>query len=174
MNTGKAEKMTKKSVDVDQSILRVVNTFSRVLEDLISQELEDPEEVNANFDTSIFYSKKPPKIGLKDYLMRIVKYSGIEETTLIMSLILLDTFARSLITLSNLNIHRLLITTIVLSIKLNEDEIYKNDFYANLGGIKLELLNSMEIALLNLFDWRLHITSETYESYKMLVENESV
>lgn len=174
MNSGKADQVTNKSVDEEVSISNAVKTFSHILEDLICQETEYPEEANANFSTSIFYSKKPPKIGLRDYLIRIVKYSGIQESTLIMSLILLDSISRTHISLSNLNIHRLLITAIVLSTKLNEDEIYKNDYYASLGGIKLELLNNMETELLNLFDWRLHITTETFESYKKLVESESV
>lgn len=174
MNSGKTDQMTNKSVDEEVSILKTVTTFSHILEDLICQEGDDTESPNSQCDTSIFYSKKPPKIGLKDYLLRIVKYSGIQESTLIMSLILLDSISRTHIPLSNLNIHRLLITTIVLSIKLNEDEIYKNDYYANLGGIKLELLNSMESVLIKLFDWRLHISAETYESYKKLVEGECI
>jgi hypothetical protein len=37
----------------------------------------------------------------------------------------------------------ILITTIV-AVKFHEDEYYKNDYYAKVGGIMLEELNSLE------------------------------
>lgn len=159
-----------KSKSNDADVSKIVSTFVNILEDLISNNEDHFDIPDTNTVTSIFYSRKPPKIGLKDYLMRFVKYSAIEASTLIVSLILLDTFSKDQVCLSNLSIHRLLVTTIVIAIKMNEDEIYKNDYYASIGGISLDLLNSMEFTFVKLFDWRLHVNKETFDTYKKLVE----
>jgi hypothetical protein len=43
------------------------------------------------------------------------------------------------------NVHRLMITGMVIATKYFDDFYYKNTFYAKLGGITTELLNEMEI-----------------------------
>lgn len=171
MDLGKHSQMITKSLDNDDSISRIVGTFSRILEDLVCLDPEEPEVSEKVLSSaSVFACKKPPKIALKDYLIRILKYSEMESSTLLASLILLDSFCRTQVSITNLSIHRLLITSIVVAIKMYEDTIYKNDYYANIGGIRLELLNSMELAFIELLDYRLHINPETFESYKKLVE----
>ncbi len=41
---------------------------------------------------------------------------------------------------------RILISSIVLAAKYNDDEYFKNKYYAKVGGIKIEELNALEIA----------------------------
>lgn len=49
--------------------------------------------------------------------------------------------------------HRYLIIAIVLAIKYQDDDIYKNDYYAKVGGITMQELNDMEKEFLELLDY---------------------
>ena len=54
----------------------------------------------------------------------------------------------------------------VLAIKYNEDDYYSNKYYAKVGGINLDELNSLEYNFLILLDFDVFINEETYEKYK--------
>ncbi len=56
---------------------------------------------------NVFTSRKPPTITLQAYLERIMKYTNIEDSTLIISLIYLDRMCElNIIQMNNYNIHR--------------------------------------------------------------------
>ena len=60
-----------------------------------------------NQKKSIFNSKKAPPISLLDYLDRIIKYTKLEESTLLIALLYIDRFCElSELKLSELNVHR--------------------------------------------------------------------
>jgi hypothetical protein len=63
------------------------------------------------------------------------------------------------------NIHRLLITSIVISIKINEDDYFSNSHYAQVGGIRLEEMNNLEEELITGLNWETWISIEIYENY---------
>lgn len=48
---------------------------------------------------------------------------------------------------------RFLIIAIVLAIKYHDDDIFKNEYYARVGGITMEELNKMEKEFLELLDY---------------------
>ncbi len=54
----------------------------------------------------------------------------------------------------------------MLAIKYNEDDYYSNKYYAKVGGINLDELNSLEYNFLILLDFDVFIDEETYEKYK--------
>jgi hypothetical protein len=47
--------------------------------------------------------------------------------------------------LNRKNIHRLLLAANVISAKYQDDFFYRNSYYANVGGVSVALLNSLEI-----------------------------
>ena len=54
----------------------------------------------------------------------------------------------------------------MLAIKYNEDDYYSNKYYAKVGGINLDELNSLEYNFLILLDFDVFINEETNEKYK--------
>ena len=54
----------------------------------------------------------------------------------------------------------------MLAIKYNEDDYYSNKYYAKVGGINLDELNTLEYNFLILLDFDVFIDEETYEKYK--------
>ena len=107
-----------------------------------------------------------PKITLFDYLLRIQKYSRIENNTIIIALIYIDRICiKKGITLTQYNIHRLLFTSILISIKYNEDIIYDNLYYSKIGGIPLAELNKLETEFLKMIGFGLFVSEEVYKKY---------
>ena len=54
----------------------------------------------------------------------------------------------------------------VLAIKYNEDDYYSNKYYAKVGGINLEEINTLEYNLLILLEFNAFIDDDTYEKYE--------
>jgi hypothetical protein len=67
--------------------------------------------------------------------------------------------------LTELNVHRILLTAILLAAKFLDDAYYNNDFYSKLGGVPLAELNSLELEFLRLTRFELHVTEAQYVSY---------
>ena len=59
----------------------------------------------------------------------------------------------------------------VLAIKYNEDDYYSNKYYAKVGGINLEEINTLEYNLLILLNFEVFIDDETYNKYKEQLKN---
>jgi len=121
----------------------------------------------------IFTSKTIPKISVSDYLLRITKYSNISDEILIIALIYLDKLCKkNKIMLNSYNVHRLLFTSILISIKMNSDKIYKNSYYSKISGINPKELCIMEYEFIYLSGFMLNIKTDIYEKYKsFLIKN---
>lgn len=72
---------------------------------------------------------------------RIIKYTFLEKSTLIISLIYLNRICQNDILLL---IHRLSFIIIRISIKIDEDKIYANGYYAQIVEVPLKDFNNIE------------------------------
>ncbi|KAI9099134.1 hypothetical protein K1719_024901 [Acacia pycnantha] len=63
------------------------------------------------------------------------------------------------------NVHRLLITTVMVAAKFVDDGCYSNGHYARVGGVSTAEMNRMELELLFSLDFRLFVTTELFCSY---------
>ena len=68
--------------------------------------------------------------------------------------------------ISSQNIHRLVITSLIVAIKFFDDKTFPNAFYARVAGITPNEVNLMERAFLNMISYKLHVTPELFEQYK--------
>ena len=119
----------------------------------------------------IFSSSTIPKISILEYLNRIVNYTKIEDSTLITSIIYLDSVTQNGIYLTDYNIHTLLLICILIAIKMNEDDIYTNDYYAEVAGISLKKLNKLEHEFLNMNKFKLFVDKDIFEQYQRYLSN---
>jgi hypothetical protein len=163
-------------VDSDQSETDETNTsenenilpelleeISSVLEAIIRQNKNAKNTENKNIE--IFYTQEP-SISIYDYLDRIQKYLNVNNSTLILSLIYIDRICKEKgIKLRKNNIHRILFTSIVISIKYNEDTFFKNSFYAKVGGISVKELTKLENAFLKLIEFKLFVSDDLFQKY---------
>lgn len=119
----------------------------------------------------IFSSSNIPKISILEYLNRIVNYTKIEDSTLITSIIYLDSVTQNGIYLTDYNIHTLLLICILIAIKMNEDDIYTNEYYAEVAGISLKKLNKIEHEFLNMNKFKLFVDKDIFEQYQQYLSN---
>jgi len=155
----------------------IINNIFNVLTLLIkdSDELEKKQSKSMGFSQFNFYnvfnSVIIPKISLKDYLIRILKYSEIEINTLIVSIIYLDYICNKNYIISKYNIHKLLFISILVSAKFNEDVIYDNKTFSKISGLPINEVNQMENVFFKAMDYNLFISEEHFNTYKNILEN---
>ena len=147
-------------LDTSESLLKeIANTLSSIISK--NKELKTSKNENSPFNHI-----HAPKITLFDYLLRIKKYSGVENSTLINALIYIDRICKkNSINLTKYNIHRLLFSAILVSIKYNEDIIYSNSFYSKIAGLTSNELINLEKTFLEMIKFNLFVTDEIYKKY---------
>jgi len=144
----------------------IVGVISKLLTDLVARNDQLPL---APTQVTPFHSSKPPTISVKSYLEdRILKYAGCSEETFILALIYMDQVVQfnPEFVISSLNVHRLLITSIMLASKFFDDVYYNNAYYARVGGISNVEVNSLEMEMLRMISFSLFVQPDQYERYR--------
>ena len=113
-------------------------------------QIEDREdEKQEEKEADVFRVSYTPPISLSNYIKRIIKYTYLDDSSLILSLIYLNRYLDTQkINLSFQNAHRLILASILVSIKYNEDNFCGNSYYAKVGGVTLQELNFFEVNFL--------------------------
>ena len=159
----------KDTIQIEQISLSI----SAILEELLIQNSKLSYYKKKIYEQSkmVFSSHKKPKISILDYINRIIKYTYVEKSSLIVSLIYLDRICQNDILITDYNIHRLLLISIIMSIKINEDQIFNNNYYAEVGGVSIKEFNSIESDFVNYINYYLFVTEEEFFKYKRFLEN---
>ena len=138
----------------------ISSTLSRLVKETGNKPLKNKTQ-GAIFTCTII-----PNISIYDYLKRIVKYTNVEQSTLIIALIYIDRICQNNYFINEHNIHKLLFTSILIAIKYNEDDFYKNEYYAQIAGVGVKELFRMEEEFLALISFTLYINEKVFELYK--------
>lgn len=114
-----------------------------------------------------FHSRTVPNISILDYLRRIIKWTKVEKSCLLLTLHYVDQICARipLFTLSSLTCHRFIISSITVCSKGLCDSFCTNALYARVGGIPVTELNVLEREFLRAIDWRLMCTREVLQEY---------
>ncbi|KAJ2156117.1 cyclin-like protein interacting with PHO85, partial [Coemansia sp. RSA 552] len=113
-------------------------------------------------DVTPFHSRAIPSISIHDYLERVAKFVCLDNDSLLAVVVYLDRISRAQIhrpslALSPFNIHRLVITAIVVAHKFNSDIFFNNARYSKVGGIPLGEMNQLELEMLFLVKFDLKV-----------------
>ena len=149
--------------------LNLIKAISQTLTSILENNKKMPnfKEILKSQGKMVFSANLIPDISIEEYLIRIQKYANMETSTLIMSLILIDRLCQKAnLTLTYHNIHRIIFSAILISIKYNEDNYYDNKYYADIAGVKLKELQLLEYNFISLLHFHLFIQDEIYEKYK--------
>jgi hypothetical protein len=114
-----------------------------------------------------FFSKQKQPFSLDSYIERVVDHVP-SRPVLVTSLVLIDRLFNSNanLALSDMNVHRIVITAILLASKFLEDEPYAQEFYRQAGGVpSLEELNQLEAFFLQQLDWKIFVSRQLYSDY---------
>jgi len=113
-----------------------------------------------------FYSRNIPIISIKEYLQHVYKYSRFNSSTIILILIYIDRICNiNKCKLSYYNIHKLILGSMIVAIKYNEDEHYSSKFYAKIGGVSLAEIINLEYSFLSLINFNLYVNEDLFNKY---------
>jgi hypothetical protein len=149
------------SVDKKKYIIKsVINNLKEIIKENI-QNNQMPYVIKDKF-----YYSHIPEISIDDYINRIFKSAKMNISSLILSIIYIDRFCEiNRYVLCMNNIHRLLLTACLLSIKFNEDINISPKYYAEVAGIPVYDLNNLEIYLCVKLKFSLFVSCDIYQNY---------
>ena len=135
------------------------------------------QTASKNMYGAIFHSVSVPDISAATYLSRHLLRLGLAmkedmtEATLLHTFVLLDRLhvaqSRSGFHLCSANVHRVLLSLVVISAKLVDDEPYTNTYWASCGGVDLPHLNDLEIYAMKCLDHRMHVTVQEMDGMRL-------
>jgi hypothetical protein len=164
------ENEEEEEIKIDIKLLTsIANTLIKVLEE--SNKDNEIKQIIRNQKKMPFSSNTAPQISIFDYLKRIQTYGGMENSTLILSLIYIDRLCEKNITLTKFNIHRILFAAILIAVKYNEDSFYENSYYAQIAGIKNKELKVIEYTFLEMINFNAYVDEDTFNLYKESLYN---
>ena len=117
-------------------------------------------------DITYFHGCSPPKIKIQEYLHRLLQYTQHQNEVLVGALVYLRRVYQKHPKIGFVpeTIHRLILTSFVVSAKMHEDYNMKLGHYAKIGGVSIFELKRLELCLLHLLDFRLFVTIESYNN----------
>jgi hypothetical protein len=120
---------------------------------------------------SHFHCVRAPPMGVKEYLKRIRKYFQCSDECFVIALVIIDRVGKvdPSLTLCELNVHRLLVSAVMLAAKFHDDIYYSNAFYAKVGGLSPKEMNQLETRLLKLLNWKVNVAPQEYAQYLRIV-----
>ncbi|KAF7456473.1 putative cyclin [Cryptosporidium felis] len=123
-----------------------------------------------------FHSVCIPPIPIRAYLLRIAQHFGCSNECFVLAIIYVGRIIKynRNFTLTLLNVHRVIVTAIMLATKFFDDIFYSNAFYAKVSGVGTQELNSLEIYFLRLIRFQLFVTEYEYEIYKRCIVKSAV
>lgn len=140
-----------------------IQVLSCVLGRLVMTNDANPD---SNTVLTKFHALRAPNISIKDYLERIYKYSACSPECFILALVYIDRLiARNGIALNSLNVHRIIITMVMLAAKFFDDLYFNNKFFARVGGVPRAELDALELEALFAINFSLHVPTEVFEKY---------
>ena len=179
-NESEEESKSKKDNNLSSQANTIINSFNsnitndnveKIMIEKISILLSDICDENAklyktenNQYIKPFLSKNIPQISINDYIERLYKYNKINTSTIILILIYIDRICNKF-KLTYFNIHKLILASMIIAIKYNEDEYYSTQFYAKLGGVSIAEINSLEYYFLKLIKYNLFVTEDLFNKY---------
>ncbi|XP_060672951.1 cyclin-U4-1-like [Ziziphus jujuba] len=141
------------------------------------QRVSESNDINCQFQPqkiSVFHGLTRPTISIQSYLERILKYANCSPSCYIVAYVYLDRFAQRQpsLPINSFNVHRLLITSVLLAAKFMDDMYYNNAFYAKVGGISTIEMNFLEVDFLFGLGFHLNVTPTTFQTYCSYLQRE--
>ncbi|TMW83339.1 hypothetical protein EJD97_002049 [Solanum chilense] len=146
----------------DEEMPKFLNLMACVVE-----RVAERNDVKSRSKISIFDGLSRPTISVQSYLERIFKYANCSPSCFIVAYIYLDRFSQMqpLLPINSFNVHRLLITSVLVSAKFMDDIFYNNGYYGKVGGISTREMNLLEVDFLFGIGFQLNVTPTTFHTY---------
>ncbi|KAK8630623.1 hypothetical protein V6N13_079408 [Hibiscus sabdariffa] len=157
----------------DPNVMQNLITFLSCL----IQKVAESNDVNAGVEPqkiSVFHGLTRPTISIQTYLHRIYKYANCSPSCFVVAYVYLDRFAQRQpsLPLDSFNVHRLLITSVMVAAKFMDDMYYNNAYYAKVGGISTAEMNFLEVDFLFGLGFHVNVNPKTFHTYYSYLQRE--
>jgi hypothetical protein len=142
---------------------RLINLLSNIIGNTIEKSVKYEQKLS---QIELNKSFEEPKISITKYIRRLIKHANPEPSTLILAVIYFDRICNNgKINLCYSNVYKLILISLVLAIKYNEEYFESNEFYGKVGGLTIKSINKLEIYTLKVLKFNLYVKEEIYETY---------
>lgn len=94
----------------------------------------------------------------------------IDHNSIVTALVLIDEFLfRTMINLRKSNICMIILTAFYISIKMNEDNIFKSNYFCEIFGVTLKKLSELEIFFLSNIRFKCYIKPNVQNFYSSCI-----
>lgn len=151
--------------EVDPEFDHFITLTARLLEDLIEQEGVECE--------SMFNSSLPSGISLVDFLRRVHKFTQFSKECLLIAIIYLDRYnlTDEDFSLNSTNVHKILLTCLLLATKFQDDRYYDNKTFEFAGGVNVAQLHRYETHVFEALDFNLFVDEESYNELRQKLQD---
>ncbi|KAF9606166.1 hypothetical protein IFM89_023407 [Coptis chinensis] len=144
---------------------RVLSLISSLLEKSVQRNDSLLESGKKKDVVTIFHGLRAPTLSIRQYVDRIFKYASCSPSCFIVANIYIGRFLeRTTVHLSSLNVHRILITSMMVAAKFIDDAV---------GGVSTAEMNRLEIKFLFSLDFRLQVSVDTFQQHCLRLEKET-
>lgn len=162
-----------KSSNDDSGTPQILFDMASALEKSIRRNEKLSKPSKRKEGVTIFHGSRAPTMSVRQYLERICKYTSCSMSCFVVAYIYINRFLeRTAGCLTSLNIHRLLITSVVVASKFIDNAGANNSYFAKVGGISNAEMNRMEVNFLFKLDFRLCVSPEELEIYRSRLQTE--
>lgn len=140
---------------------------------VIIGENSQPLNMQHNAITRKFYSKKPPPIGISDYLLRIHRFCPMSTAVYLATSLYIHRLAvdERAVAVTRRNAHRLLLAGLRVAMKALEDLSYPHAKVAKVGGVSDVELARLEISFCFLCGFELVVGASLLQEHWITMKN---
>ncbi|XP_031402223.1 cyclin-P3-1 [Punica granatum] len=150
---------------------QVITLLSSFLEISVQKNERLLETAQIKNTFTVFHGMRAPTLSIRHYIDRVFKYFGCSPSCFVIAQVYVDRFLKGTDGhLTSLNVHRLLITSIMVAAKFIDDAFFNNAYYAKVGGVSTFELNRLEMKFLFGINFRLYVSVDTFRSYCLQLE----
>lgn len=162
----------------DSTLPRIITLLASVLGKMI-QRNEKPFHTRHNKEGEItmFHGSRAPSMTIHRYTERVYRYAHCSPACFVAAFAYILRYLEMPSMshrLTSLNVHRLLITSLLVAAKFLERKCHNNAYYAKIGGVSTEEMNRLERTFLFDLDFRVNITTEVFEKHCLMLQGETV
>lgn len=167
-NLSLAEFTREMKLDADRQQC-LVPIVARLLMQLVDANDKAPADTDY---ITVFHAQRAPAVSVIDYSERIAKYSSCSYCCFVVGVIYMDRFIQQQRAMQrdfhihSLNVHRILLASVMVAAKFLDDFYYSNEFWAKIGGVPNAELNTLELEFLFMTNFDLHVSRAVYDSYR--------
>ena len=146
---------------------KIIFSLSKFINEKITKKNKKKKYLSSkNKKKDKFFSIYVPTISIYDYIYRIIKFTNINISTLIISFLQLDNYLEKTKNYLNINnFYNLFITSCLINSKFYEDNFCSLSLFAKVGGISNKKLECLEFEFYHRLNFCLYLREDLYDKY---------